>query len=311
MANRARINSLRAEMPYLTHTALSALLQAAKRGDLPTVCSRPTIRAARDEVATQDTPYGPLTTTMDVTAKAGGTITLDCSPPIAALWSASSRKYYSAIVRQTYALHPCTAANPWHMVLYEDGVTPGNALRQVNSRKLDAVYWTVLEYGAAAFVKEDFWLTAMIARNAALGDIHGGPSQPIGELLSATFGGGGFNLATAGINVRLDDGTQLRLFVKFAGLLGDELALHEIWQCKGSSGTKMCILCRDIYNRRFDGDGALKNYCAAMREADCTLHTTDTHFEILTRLARYKATMGVGDFKERQTVLGFTHSEYN
>ena len=72
-----------------------------------------------------------------------------------------------------------------------------------------------------------------------------------------------------------------RIHAKLGMLLGDETALHAIWQCKGSSGTKACCVCMNIVGswHAVDeiGDGHfLKDMCDVMRLSDCVSHTKET-----------------------------------
>ena len=316
MAHNDRINELRYAMPYMSHTALSSVLGMARRGELPPVGSRTMIRSARDNAALQMTPYGSLTTAVHVTkaAAGAGTIPIDVSHFMPSLWTAAGCKYFSLLLNDAYTKKPCTRADPWHLVVYNDGVTPGNVLRQANSRKLDAIYFTLLELGPAALCKEDVWLTSAIMSLSAINIVAGGAAQVLGELLAAGFAVGGTNMHLSGFNVRLHDGTNKRLFIRMGGLLADELALHLMWQCKGAQGTKMCLLCLDVYNTAWIGAGAdpdILTYDKVFTEGQCRLHTAATHAEVLRRLGVHKGTLTQDAFKNKESELGFTHSSYN
>ena len=53
----------------------------------------------------------------------------------------------SRSLRAAIANVPSSYAEPWHIVLYLDEVTPGNIATPMNSRKFVAFYWTFKEFG--------------------------------------------------------------------------------------------------------------------------------------------------------------------
>ena len=65
--------------------------------------------------------------------------------------------------------------------------------------------------------------------------------QYIGVILKLAFDPRGHNLERAGIEVVLNDGRRLRIFLKLDCVLCDESALHQLWMCKSASGTKPCV----------------------------------------------------------------------
>ena len=56
----AKINALRMKLPHITQSALSAVLSAAKAEALPDLSKTTGIRAARDSLVDQSTPYGQV-----------------------------------------------------------------------------------------------------------------------------------------------------------------------------------------------------------------------------------------------------------
>ncbi len=46
--------------------------------------------------------------------------------------------------------NPSTPADPWHLILYSDGITPGDPFKTGNERKVEAVYFSMKELGMQA-----------------------------------------------------------------------------------------------------------------------------------------------------------------
>lgn len=306
-----KINAFRSSVPSVSQSALGAIITKAKNGLLPSVGSRPTIRAARDSVATQSTPHGDLSTTIDLpNAAETGTVSVDVSLPAPALYVAAQCCYMSQLLRITFAVHPCTPLRPWSMILYSDEVVPGNVLRQENLKKLLACYWSILEFGSHALCKEAFWFVGAVITSKSVASISGGVSALLGDILVRTYCGP-LSLSRVGIRVRLDDGSELRLFLSLRIVLSDEAALHSTWLCKGAAGTKPCVCCMNVYNRRWkafeDSDGShdVKPFSVIHHERDCVLHTQETINALQEKLQHYKATLSKKDFDEKSSLNGF------
>ena len=67
--------------------------------------------------------------------------------------------------------HPKT---PWNLVFYADEITPGSALSADNLRKIQAVYLSFLEFGAAALAKEISWFVYTSKRSSEVRKLKGG-----------------------------------------------------------------------------------------------------------------------------------------
>ncbi len=63
--------------------------------------------------------------------------------------------------------------SPLHMVLYLDGITPGNVLRPDNKRKIWAFYATFLELGREHLCHEECWIPLAVLRTSAEHEIVG------------------------------------------------------------------------------------------------------------------------------------------
>ena len=152
----ARLQCLRDRLPYISQSALAAILKAARDEDLPEG-NRQDFREARDAVSHTSTPYGPICQVINIPVADGGDpMPIEVQHPIAMLYqSCLLSRPLSALIRRCVEQRPPTLARPWSLVLYADEVTPGNQLGYKNKRKFWAIYWSVLEWGPQALSDED------------------------------------------------------------------------------------------------------------------------------------------------------------
>ena len=204
---------------------------------------------------------------------------------------------------------------PLDIVLYSDEVTPGNALSYANKRKTWAVYWSIMQLGPAILSDEDAWFVLTIIKADVVRDKIDGH---MGAVMRIILEKGFFNedthdLSVAGMEVSLMDGSHHRLFFRIGAMLADEAALHAMLSCKGSSGLKVCCLCKNVFNKLESRHivagargGAVHHTCAdpaLLKRTDLALIGS-----IMERLRTAKATMRKIEFEELQTTLGWIYN---
>ncbi len=307
-AKLRRLNDLRAGLPFMSQSALAAFLAAARDQDLPDVKYTRDVREARDLAATQDTPYGKLIETMALVLFTSQIITIDITNPHAFLYVAASCAMFSAMLLRTYELDPCSAMKPWLLILYADEATPGNAMKMDNKRIMQCIYWSIINFGAAALAKEDFWFVGSVVASKTVHKVSGGMSQVIAGLLKVMFSNNRHNMETAGINVVLHNGTTIRIFVKLGSVLCDESALHQIWLCKGAAGTKPCLECRFIVNPAWIAADELTEaddlvlFSKVFDVKACRRHNKHSIHAIVDELARAKPLLSNELFGNKDTL---------
>ena len=164
-AKIARLQSLRARLPYVSQAALSAILQVAATEPLPTGSTRADVRQARDIVPRLATPYGPLHQSVHMP----GGATLEIQHPFAMLYYACAHSTgFSSLVARAHAASPSTWQQPWKLILYADEIQPGNQLSYNNKRKLWGLYWSCLDWGSAALADEEIRQCNTLRCNARL-----------------------------------------------------------------------------------------------------------------------------------------------
>jgi hypothetical protein len=153
-AKLARLQSIRSRLPFISQSALSALLQLAANEPIPDASSRSDIRAARDMSVSQGTPYGALHQTITVDG-IDGPVQLEVQHPLAMLYHCCTlSKSFSTFIGQLAAARPPTIDRPWRLILYTDEVLPGNQLGYKGARKFWAVYWSIYEFGSSVLSDE-------------------------------------------------------------------------------------------------------------------------------------------------------------
>ena len=316
-AKLARLNALRSKMPYISHTALTAVLRIAKDDPLPEVNNRVDVRHARKAVARQSTPYGTLVSTIPMEGKHGKPKHVPLQSPHGMLWLAAQTKRYGTVLRERLAAVPSTLANPWRIILYSDEVTPGNVAKSCNARIEQAVYFTFVELGAAAFSKEDFWFEASVVRSNTVRQIQGGMSAVTAEVLARMFDKRGHNFATSGIMIQPHGSAKpMRFFATLGGILADESALHATWMCMGANGIKPCIECANITmpdwvaRMKLPHGHFFKSYTAVFDESQCVRHTQTTIRSIVDDLhaVHESKTLTATAFGAKETSLGFRYN---
>ena len=290
-AKLARVQSLRDRIPFVSQSALAALLRIARTEELPDA-SRKDIRDARNMASRISTPYGTLHQDLKFQDDEGNAITMEIAHPCAMLYHVSSvSASFSNIVLRTAQHTPPTLTEPWHIILYTDEILPGNQLAYKSLRKMWGVYWSVLEFGAAILSDEEFlecgyvheasrhihkpsvlrlvhlthspnaytnvfpqeaWFVIALQRSKGdLEDVSGGISALIAAIINTFFDPNGHDLSSAGISVRLHSGHLVRLFFAPGPFLADEAALHHVFGNKGSSGLKCCLFCINVFNYKY------------------------------------------------------------
>ena len=124
LAKRARLESLRQRIPFVSQRALAAILGEAKRRPLPTVSKRDDIRQARRDLFQRQTPYGSLITEVDLERNDdAGDERVCCISPFAFLYIAlMTCANFAALVASVINRLGSNASNPWGLIGYTDEV---------------------------------------------------------------------------------------------------------------------------------------------------------------------------------------------
>lgn len=153
-----------------------------------------------------------------------------------------SSEFASALAEAAQKAGP----NPLRSIWYLDEVVPGNILRPDNARRFWAIYMSLAEFGSDRLFCAEWWMPIGVLRSSVANSVLGGVSQCMRQLLRYTL----FepcNMGEVGTTLELSVPTLLRFRV--AHIIADESALKALWNAKGASGTRPCMLCANVLSK--------------------------------------------------------------
>jgi hypothetical protein len=154
-------------------------------------------------------------------------------------WVAMSQPFRNVMDSATSGMRGLHPEEPLNMILYLDGITPGNVLRPDNKRKIWAFYATFREIGPAHVCHEECWLPVAVLRTTVEHGLDGKLTSACAALAKHLL-----SIGRAGLWLKL--ATPAVVFWKFGNLLADEEGLNRFYGSKGASGIRPCFLCRNV-----------------------------------------------------------------
>jgi hypothetical protein len=155
-AKLARLTNMRRGLPYMSASAMSALLKDVKEQGLPEMIGRKDITAARVEaIQKADAPFGSLVQSVQVMGRNGKPMAVDIISPLAFLAHAFQQPggFHDLMARRLQEC-PCSLESQWDFLLYSDEVTPGNPLGEAR-RKLWVMYRSFKQTGPIGCRKDN------------------------------------------------------------------------------------------------------------------------------------------------------------
>ena len=296
---------------YVSQSGLASILKDLRESiDLQVPTARSSIKRSRDADPTApraNTIYGPILRSMPVQLEEPSEdYSLNYAHPASML--AHCIHSCPAFGNRFLDLLTDTGCSPlakWRVIVYCDEVSPGNALKHNNARKLQAIYWTVVEVGYAHLMTEYCWFTLATIRSSVVKRINGGLSCLM-KLLLKTFYDDASNFNT-GIILSVGDRRSI-LFAKLAILIADMDAIRSVWAIKGTSGTLGCLCCQNVVQfasqlHLFDASNSL----VSAAETDTTkfkLKTDDSIAASAAHLMAQRDVLTQVQFKRLQQAFG-------
>ena len=158
------------------------------------------------------------------------------------------------------------------LMCYSDEIVPGNQLSHDNTRKVQTMYFSFAELGPAALADEECWFVGCVVRSSAVQKLVGGMAAVLGGFLRLLFDPSEHDVRVAGVALHFPGGQVERVFIDFRCKVADESALRQVWRCKGSAGTRPCLLCRNIVQYKCNKES--DPLCAHDRSGLLLPHTT-------------------------------------
>jgi len=201
------------------------------------------VHDAKSEIHKHDnvnTPFGSLYIDLVV-----GDLAVHCLNPFAMLWFVSQTKHTAQFLAKHLSSGVCRIA------FYCDGVKPGNTLRPDIARTFEAIYWTFFELPAwFRHNASASWFPLCFIQSRDLKSVSGGMAAVAKSVVKLFFPQDKelFNFMTTGVFVGTSP-DQVHIRASFGCWLGDEKAIKEVVSCKGASGFKPCVCCKNVVNR--------------------------------------------------------------
>ena len=304
-----------AKKSHVTAKGLASVLREVRDTGLPEATSASTIRRERQARVRHVTDYGPIVTECPAVLEDGSPVNVPIQAPIAMLsWALENNAEFASLMRATLEQVGRQPDNPLRIVIYNDGVTPNDALKTI-SKKTEIFYWSILDLGSPAIFHEDMWFTVATVRVDEVGKLKDGLLQPLAIIIRSFYGGiqgdvrHGVPLTLHGNN------GPILVFAKLSMLIGDEAALKAMTAAKGASGTKLCCCCLNLVDHDSSWLPDPTGYhvpSTCLDNAKLKLHTDDTVRAILEKLQRLKDTRRTKEeFGMMQQINGFNYAEYN
>jgi hypothetical protein len=218
-------------------------------------------KAFKDEYelfAKVDTPHGSLLKDMDtgVEAKPGRNLFIKYVCPLALLWLLCNKSdRWLELVQKHAIVKPeqqwvspvgGPEAEPGgRLILYMDGVVPGNVHRPDPGRAYTSVYWQFLDMPHWILRNSMFWLDLCCVPKRLLRKLPGGESQLATLALRMFKGAGDLNY----FEMPMEITERLRIRFDFACFLNDADEHYNVCMAKGAQGTKPCPCCMNVVGR--------------------------------------------------------------
>eukprot|EP00959_Pyramimonas_sp_CCMP1952_P428234 8969229-Pyramimonas_sp.AAC.1 len=111
-AKLRRISEIPRQLPHASTVALAAFTKLDNTSEIPDACSTADIRAAGDQHAFQNTPYGPVMCTVHIENTKGKRIAVDIADPVPYWYALGKRSRRRCALGRANQHAPCSVDNP-------------------------------------------------------------------------------------------------------------------------------------------------------------------------------------------------------
>ncbi len=313
-AKLQKLDQFRRAMPYMSQSALQALLQKIQKEGLPQLKTANAMKEASRSILGNMQAYGPLLLHEPVD-------TIDGQP--ATIWMANTLSLLAGLYKQGgqwanmlqrfHNAKPSHLQAPWQLLLYSDEVCPGNQLGHRLERKTMAIYASFAEF-QTMLQHEDAWFVLSISRSQEISNIQAGVSQVFAKLIRSIFTNpvGDPRLGLC-LPHATDSKQDLRLHFTLGGWIQDGLAMKQTFSTKGDSGTKFCMLCNNIRSMpcmQADSHQLEEDIpgSTVATLAECELATDAEVLAAFQTCQRHSTSMSKEQFAIYQQASGITHN---
>ena len=299
---------------YISQSALAQVLKELEV-NLDSGISRSSIKRGREREVEVPTPYGNVINVVKVSLEPNAgeseptSVELPFVNPLA--WLAhivGNCEEYGTYFGKLLEQRPHDPQSPFDIIVYSDEVTPGNAMRHCNERKLQCVYWSLKQHDTL-LSSERHWFLLGVCRSEIVRRIKGRMSAYIRMCMEQFYTP---HDARRGLFVTLASGDRALFFLRISIIVADAAALRDMYDFKGASGTLLCPLCRNVV----DVKSTLDSHDEAESILPSTLldlsqsqpHTDDSIRDVLRFLAAERPRCSRAAFSLKEQLVGFNHN---
>lgn len=172
------------------------------------------------------------------------------------------------------------------IILFLDGINPGNPVAPDPQKLLQGIYWTFLELPNWFLRRKDSWFAFSLGRELHINNLAGGLSELVTMIIAVFFDDDAHSFKTGVMLSNSDESEKIVFDVEFAGFMCDEKGHKQNLGIKGQAGNTICFDCRNCKNRWCDLEPDQQYYW----DPDLSKRKpmTTKHFKAVTkRIARF------------------------
>ena len=309
----ARLQELKREVPYISKSALSALLKNIKERGLPELQSRKHILESTKAALKAGERYGPLCFQLPAEKLDGS----QCQ-----LWATNFWTYmaalcyeggsYKELLFNTCAVSGMDERHPLQLCLYCDEVIPGNILGKCE-RRTWAIYCSFMSFSLETLGSEYSWILLACIKSSTVSSLHAGIGQVMALILNSIFCN---DLCPydGGVLLPQKEGPSLRLYINLHAILQDGGGHKYTFNAKGDSGWKYCLLCSahgSVVSEASEDSGEGEDVITHQTKLSQLLVPSDAEIlESFDRLECNFHSMPKKDFEIWQKACGLTYSKH-
>jgi hypothetical protein len=244
--NKVNLSKL-ASHSYVSERGLASVLKSIKQDpSMLEVCSRSSLKRSRDASVNVNSLHGSLLRRMTIPFENDNSQGLEFSyihPTSMLSYVTQHAHVFGTILLRCHQRDPSDLNKPWDICFYSDEVTLGDPLSvHKNSRKVQAVYWSIKQLGPEVLACDDAWFVLTCIRSESVKPI-GGLAVLANHLIETFF--------STGNDVR--KGLKLRdhlVYMNVSVVVQDYEAMRAFLKSKGASGILICLLCQNCISHR-------------------------------------------------------------
>ena len=202
---------------------------------------RKDIAKAAQDIGAESTPFGPIVQTMTFEGKRP--FHWKFIHPLALLFKLS--QIAPGFAQLMMRCIESASSGLLSIVIFVDEIRPGNVLRPDLGRATQNLFWAFAEWPEWYIKRDDAWFTFGGIRSKKLQQLGICMSSLMTRVLHVFWHPDGANFLTSGAVLVV--GTTNRIVkARFAGFLGDEKGLKEVFGSKGPGSSRCCLSCKNI-----------------------------------------------------------------